>query len=88
MSDHTVDWGSTRGLFTILFYDFKAPNGLLMSPTLWPLVFRFETYDLIIRGAHNKHTIGWVDFRTGLFGRTSVREAWCTGKDPAVPLAL
>ena len=50
MFDHTADWDFTRGLFIILVYGFKAPNGLLTSLTLWPLAFGFETHDLIIEG--------------------------------------
>ena len=67
LSDHTADWDFSTGLFTILVYGFKAPNGLLTSPTLWPLVFGFETHDLIVRGVHSKYTIGWVSFPTRLF---------------------
>ena len=67
MSDHTADWGFTRGLFAILVYDFNAPNGLLMSPTLWPLAFRFETHDLIIRGGSKKAYNRLGRFPTRLF---------------------
>ena len=67
LSNHTADWDFTRGIFTILVYGFKALNGLLMSLTLWPRAFGFETHDLIVRGVHNKYTIGWVGFPTRLF---------------------
>ena len=41
-----------------LVYSFKAPNGLLMSLTLRPLVFGYETLNLVVRGVHCKHTVG------------------------------
>ena len=88
MSDHIANWDFTIGLFTILVYDFNAPDGLVTSPTLWPLVFWFETHDLIVRGVHSKYTIGWVGFPTRLFWWTSVRKAWRTGKDPVVPIVF